>query len=60
MFIRDRTNVIQATGGGAYKVKDLIEEKLRLKTDNEDVMTCLIKRCNFGLGCNFVQRNIPQ
>lgn len=35
-FIRDHlvnteTKVIQATGGGAYKFKDLIEEKLRLK-----------------------------
>ena len=25
------TKVIQATGGGAYKFKDLIEEKLQLK-----------------------------
>lgn len=35
-FIRDHlvsteTKVIQATGGGAYKFKSLIEEKLRLK-----------------------------
>uniref|UniRef100_A0ABI7Y9Z2 4'-phosphopantetheine phosphatase n=1 Tax=Felis catus TaxID=9685 RepID=A0ABI7Y9Z2_FELCA len=57
-FIKDHlvnteTKVIQATGGGAYKFKDLIEEKLRLKVDKEDVMTCLIK------GCNFVLRNIP-
>ncbi|NP_001392982.1 4'-phosphopantetheine phosphatase isoform 5 [Mus musculus] len=57
-FIRDHlvnteTKVIQATGGGAYKFKDLIEEKLRLKVDKEDVMTCLIK------GCNFVLKNIP-
>ncbi|XP_077881182.1 4'-phosphopantetheine phosphatase isoform X1 [Ictidomys tridecemlineatus] len=58
-FIKDHlvnteTKVIQATGGGAYKFKDLIEEKLRLKVDKEDVMTCLIK------GCNFVLKNIPQ
>ncbi|XP_055984410.1 4'-phosphopantetheine phosphatase isoform X2 [Sorex fumeus] len=58
-FIKDHlvnteTKVIQATGGGAYKFKDLIEEKLRLKVDKEDVMTCLIK------GCNFVLRHIPQ
>ncbi|KAG8505477.1 Pantothenate kinase 4 [Galemys pyrenaicus] len=58
-FIRDHlvsteTTVIQATGGGAYKFKDLIEEKLRLRVDKEDVMTCLIK------GCNFVLKNIPQ
>ena len=35
-FIKDHlvnteTKVIQATGGGAYKFKDLIEEKLQLK-----------------------------
>lgn len=58
-FIKDHlvnteTKVIQATGGGAYKFKDLIEEKLRLRVDKEDVMTCLIK------GCNFVLKNIPQ
>nr|XP_012631266.1 pantothenate kinase 4-like [Microcebus murinus] len=58
-FIKDHlvnteTKVIQATGGGAYKFKDLIEEKLRLKVDKQDVMTCLIK------GCNFVLKNIPQ
>ncbi|KAL0603587.1 4'-phosphopantetheine phosphatase [Plecturocebus cupreus] len=58
-FIKDHlvnteTKVIQATGGGAYKFKDLIEEKLQLKVDKEDVMTCLIK------GCNFVLKNIPQ
>ncbi|KAK2504309.1 hypothetical protein MC885_011282 [Smutsia gigantea] len=57
-FIKDHlvnteTKVIQATGGGAYKFKDLIEQKLRLKVDKEDVMTCLIK------GCNFVLKNIP-
>nr|XP_042113314.1 4'-phosphopantetheine phosphatase isoform X3 [Ovis aries] len=57
-FIKDHlvnteTKVIQATGGGAYKFKDLIEEKLQLKVDKEDVMTCLIK------GCNFVLKNIP-
>ncbi|XP_036855656.2 4'-phosphopantetheine phosphatase isoform X2 [Manis javanica] len=57
-FIKDHlvnteTKVIQATGGGAYKFKDLIEQKLQLKVDKEDVMTCLIK------GCNFVLKNIP-
>uniref|UniRef100_A0A803VEJ3 4'-phosphopantetheine phosphatase n=1 Tax=Ficedula albicollis TaxID=59894 RepID=A0A803VEJ3_FICAL len=57
-FIKDHlvnteTKVIKATGGGAYKFKDLIEKKLGLKVDKEDVMTCLIK------GCNFVLRNIP-
>lgn len=36
-FIKDHlvnteTKVIQATGGGAYKFKDLIEEKLRLRS----------------------------
>ncbi|XP_058160592.1 4'-phosphopantetheine phosphatase [Dasypus novemcinctus] len=58
-FIKDHlvsteTTVIPATGGGAYKFKDLIEEKLRLKVGREDVITCLIK------GCNFVLKNIPQ
>ncbi|KPP58445.1 pantothenate kinase 4-like [Scleropages formosus] len=57
-FIKDHlvnteTKVIKATGGGAYKFKELIEKKLRLKVDKEDEMTCLIK------GCNFVLRNIP-
>ncbi|KAL6465090.1 hypothetical protein MHYP_G00274070 [Metynnis hypsauchen] len=57
-FIKDHlvnteTKVIKATGGGAYKFKDLIEKKLKLKVDKEDEMTCLIK------GCNFVLRNIP-
>ncbi|XP_004863847.1 pantothenate kinase 4 isoform X2 [Heterocephalus glaber] len=57
-FIKDHlvnteTKVILATGGGAYKFKDLIEEKLQLKVHKEDVMTCLIK------GCNFVLKNIP-
>ncbi|KAM3824396.1 4'-phosphopantetheine phosphatase isoform 2-T2 [Vipera latastei] len=57
-FIKDHlvnteTKVIKATGGGAYKFKELIEKKLGLKLDKEDVMTCLIK------GCNFVLKNIP-
>ncbi|KAM5126660.1 LOW QUALITY PROTEIN: 4'-phosphopantetheine phosphatase-like, partial [Mantella aurantiaca] len=57
-FIKDHlvnteTKVIKATGGGAYKFKDLIERKLGLKVDKEDEMTCLIK------GCNFVLKNIP-
>ncbi|XP_058530353.1 4'-phosphopantetheine phosphatase [Ochotona princeps] len=58
-FIKDHlvnteTKVIQATGGGAYKFKELIEQKLQLRVAKEDVMSCLIK------GCNFVLRNIPQ
>ncbi|XP_035376048.1 4'-phosphopantetheine phosphatase isoform X2 [Electrophorus electricus] len=57
-FIKDHlvnteTKVIKATGGGAYKFKDLIEKKLKLKVDKEDEMSCLIK------GCNFVLKNIP-
>uniref|UniRef100_A0A672RTA1 4'-phosphopantetheine phosphatase n=1 Tax=Sinocyclocheilus grahami TaxID=75366 RepID=A0A672RTA1_SINGR len=57
-FIKDHlvnteTKVIKATGGGAYKFKDLVEKKLKLKVDKEDEMTCLIK------GCNFVLKNIP-
>ncbi|XP_015280788.1 PREDICTED: pantothenate kinase 4 [Gekko japonicus] len=52
-LVNTETKVIKATGGGAYKFKDLIEKKLGLKVDKEDVMTCLIK------GCNFVLKNIP-
>ncbi|XP_023693204.1 4'-phosphopantetheine phosphatase isoform X2 [Paramormyrops kingsleyae] len=57
-FIKDHlvnteTKVIKATGGGAYKFKELIEKKLKLKVDKEDEMSCLIK------GCNFVLKNIP-
>ncbi|MBN3306777.1 PANK4 kinase, partial [Amia calva] len=57
-FVKDHlvntdTKVIKATGGGAYKFKDLIEKKLKLKVDKEDEMSCLIK------GCNFVLKNIP-
>uniref|UniRef100_A0A8C5PXK2 4'-phosphopantetheine phosphatase n=1 Tax=Leptobrachium leishanense TaxID=445787 RepID=A0A8C5PXK2_9ANUR len=57
-FIKDHlvnteTKVIKATGGGAYKFKDLIEKKLGLNVDKEDEITCLIK------GCNFVLKNIP-
>ncbi|XP_078498599.1 4'-phosphopantetheine phosphatase isoform X1 [Lissotriton helveticus] len=57
-FIKDHlvnteTKEIKATGGGAYKFKDLIERKLGLRVDKEDEMTCLIK------GCNFVLKNIP-
>ncbi|KAI5623000.1 pantothenate kinase 4 isoform X1 [Silurus asotus] len=57
-FIKDHlvnteTKVIKATGGGAYKFRDLIEKKLKLKVDKEDEMSCLIK------GCNFVLKNIP-
>ncbi|XP_069933201.1 4'-phosphopantetheine phosphatase isoform X4 [Oryctolagus cuniculus] len=53
-LVNTETKVIQATGGGAYKFQDLIEEKLQLKVHREDVLSCLIK------GCNFVLRNIPQ
>ncbi|XP_064423775.1 4'-phosphopantetheine phosphatase [Latimeria chalumnae] len=57
-FIKDHlvnteTKVIKATGCGAHKFKDLLEEKLGLKVDKEDEMSCLIK------GCNFVLKNIP-
>ncbi|KAK7602808.1 hypothetical protein V9T40_006782 [Parthenolecanium corni] len=43
---------IKATGGGAYKYTDLIQEKLGLSVDKEDEMACLIK------GCNFLLKNI--
>ncbi|CAH1781675.1 unnamed protein product [Owenia fusiformis] len=45
--------VIKATGGGAYKYKDLITQKLGVEVDKEDEMECLIK------GCNFLLNNIP-
>ncbi|XP_070538159.1 4'-phosphopantetheine phosphatase-like [Ptychodera flava] len=45
--------VIKATGGGAYKYKDIITSKLGLEVEKEDEMTCLIK------GSNFLLRNIP-
>ncbi|KAI5710818.1 hypothetical protein M8J75_011640 [Diaphorina citri] len=43
---------IKATGGGAYKYANLIQEKLGLSVDKEDEMECLIQ------GCNFLLRNI--
>lgn len=43
---------IKATGGGAYRYADLINEKLGLSVDKEEEMACLIK------GCNFLLRNI--
>ncbi|XP_067014229.1 4'-phosphopantetheine phosphatase [Anabrus simplex] len=43
---------IKATGGGAYKYTELLQEKLGLSVDKEDEMACLIK------GCNFLLKNI--
>ncbi|XP_065215107.1 4'-phosphopantetheine phosphatase [Planococcus citri] len=43
---------IKATGGGAHKYADLIQEKLGLSVDKEDELPCLIK------GCNFLLKNI--
>ncbi|XP_063235013.1 4'-phosphopantetheine phosphatase isoform X2 [Bacillus rossius redtenbacheri] len=43
---------IKATGGGAYKYTQLLQEKLGLSVDKEDEMDCLIK------GCNFLLKNI--
>eukprot|EP00794_Sanderia_malayensis_P002825 gene2825-3265_t len=45
--------VIKATGGGAYKYKSLLSNKLAMKVDKLDEMECLIK------GCNFLLKNIP-
>ncbi|KAK7864512.1 hypothetical protein R5R35_003123 [Gryllus longicercus] len=45
--------VIKATGGGAYKYTELLNEKLGLSVDKEDEISCLIK------GCNFLLKNIP-
>lgn len=44
---------IKATGGGAYKYAELIQQKLGLTVEKEDEMECLIK------GCNFLLQNIP-
>ncbi|PSN34733.1 Pantothenate kinase 4 [Blattella germanica] len=44
--------VIKATGGGAYKYTELLQQKLGLSVDKEDEMSCLIK------GCNFLLKNI--
>ncbi|KAK9503529.1 hypothetical protein O3M35_010068 [Rhynocoris fuscipes] len=44
--------IIKATGGGAYKYASLLQEKLGLKVEKEDEMSCLIK------GCNFLLKNI--
>ncbi|XP_049852310.1 4'-phosphopantetheine phosphatase isoform X1 [Schistocerca gregaria] len=43
---------IKATGGGAYKYTELLQQKLGLSVDKEDEMSCLIK------GCNFLLKNI--
>ncbi|XP_071085825.1 4'-phosphopantetheine phosphatase-like isoform X2 [Haliotis cracherodii] len=50
-FMKDK--YIKATGGGAYKYKDLITSKLGVQVDKEDEMDCLI------CGCNFLLKNIP-
>ncbi|XP_042242173.1 4'-phosphopantetheine phosphatase-like isoform X3 [Homarus americanus] len=44
---------IKATGGGAYKYAELIQQKLGLTVEKEDEIGSLIK------GCNFLLRNIP-
>uniref|UniRef100_A0A0A9YJQ4 4'-phosphopantetheine phosphatase n=3 Tax=Lygus hesperus TaxID=30085 RepID=A0A0A9YJQ4_LYGHE len=44
--------IIKATGGGAYKYASLIQEKLGLRVEKEDEMSCLSK------GCNFLLKNI--
>ncbi|KAK4312227.1 hypothetical protein Pmani_016307 [Petrolisthes manimaculis] len=44
---------IKATGGGAYKYAELIQQKLGLMVEKEDEIGSLIK------GCNFLLRNIP-
>lgn len=43
---------IKATGGGAYKYTELLQQKLGLSVDKEDEISCLIK------GCNFLLKNI--
>ncbi|XP_071551021.1 4'-phosphopantetheine phosphatase isoform X2 [Panulirus ornatus] len=44
---------IKATGGGAYKYAELIQQKLGLTVEKEDEIGSLIK------GCNFLLQNIP-
>lgn len=44
---------IKVTGGGAFKYKDLITEKLGVVVDKEDEMNCLVN------GCNFLIRTVP-
>ena len=44
---------IKVTGGGAFKYKDLITEKLGVVVEKEDEMNCLIN------GCNFLIRTVP-
>ncbi|XP_071951157.1 4'-phosphopantetheine phosphatase-like [Antedon mediterranea] len=45
--------IVKATGGGAYKYKELLSEKLAVTIEKEDEMDCLIK------GLHFLLRNIP-
>jgi pantothenate kinase len=44
---------ILVTGGGAYKYKDLIAQKLNVQVEKEDEMKCLIN------GCNFLIKTVP-
>ncbi|XP_048588181.1 4'-phosphopantetheine phosphatase-like isoform X2 [Nematostella vectensis] len=59
-FIRETANttddlggIIKATGGGAFKYKDLLTTKLGVRVDKEDEMQCLLR------GCNFVLSSLP-
>ncbi|XP_014674208.1 PREDICTED: pantothenate kinase 4-like [Priapulus caudatus] len=56
-FVRGARNMngktIKVTGGGAYKYKDLITDKLGFEVSKEDEIQCLIE------GCNFLLKNIP-
>ena len=49
----NKNKTIKATGGGAYKYKDLISQKLGVHLDKEDELKCLI------YGCNFLLRHVP-
>lgn len=40
---------IKATGGGAYKYKELLTSKLDVRVEKLDEMSCLITGCNFLL-----------
>jgi len=45
----DKTNIVNATGGGAYKFAEVVKEKLGITFGKHDEMKCLIDGLNFLL-----------
>jgi len=45
----DKTNVVNATGGGAFKYAELVKDKLDITFNKADEMKCLIDGLNFLL-----------